>query len=95
MLGRLRTHKITLTLIPHCVCHKIGYKFFFQLPCLFQLFTLGRESECVATLRDKTQIFTQTNSSRLRIAKVKVNTSKLLLDDHFWDIPSDLDWLVK
>ena len=40
---------------------------FFQLPRLFQLLTLGRKSECVANLRDKTQIFTRTNSTRLKL----------------------------
>ena len=46
---------------------------FFQLPSLFQLLTLGRKSECVANLRDKTQIFTQTNSTWLilRISELK------------------------
>ena len=38
---------------------------FFLTSCLFQLFTLGRQSEFVANLCEETQIFTQTNSGWL------------------------------
>ena len=36
-----------------------GLDNFFSTSFMFQLFTLGRESECVANLCDETQIFTQ------------------------------------
>ena len=66
-----KKHKIT-HLHPHftmCMSRtrlQLKIIFFFKLPCLFQIFTLGCETECVTNLRDKTQIFTQTNRSWLR-----------------------------
>ena len=70
-LGRLKNHKIK-HLHPHftmCMSRtrlQLKINLFFKLPCLFQIFTLGCETECVTNLRDKTQIFTQTNRSWLR-----------------------------
>ena len=62
-LGRLKNHKIT-HLHPHstmCMSRtrlQLKINNFFLTSCLFQPFTLGRQSEFVANLCDETQIFT-------------------------------------